>query len=153
MSNNESLVPINTGVEPIEAEFVKAKPEYNLKLNLERTKKYTETLLDMPAGEVIKLLDDQVQVKLLLINDQILKLTEEIDSEKSIRNKAALAMTMQTLAATAAEIARAAADFKKAIGVPLQSALPNAGDDTAKGPAEMDRAAFSKLYEQLSRKK
>lgn len=114
-------------IEPDEVIDPPALPMRSVNLRIERTRKYVQSVLDMPADEAFKLINDQVQTKLLLMGEQILKWLEILDAEPDYRKRLEASAHIQTMTNCIAQIAKARIDVMKASGIDMATMLPKNG--------------------------
>lgn len=122
------------------------------RLTIKRSKQYVQEILDMPADEAIKLLRDQVTTKLLLINDQILKWLEVLDTEQDWRKRTEAASHIQMLEKCAADVTSSKIGLDKALGMELLPHLPENALQVGEAPSEITPEAFQRLYEEETTK-
>ncbi len=114
-------------------------PAPMLALSLDRTKRYVRQILyKLTPEDALKLLNDQVTIKNLLINDQVIKLLEELEMAPDLRSKAAIAVQIQALTAAAVQITNNKIALDAALGAKLLPHLPEATAEPARKEMSID---------------
>lgn len=127
-------------------------PMRTVQLRLDRTKKYAQEILAMPAAEAMKLINEQAQLKLLLMGEQILKWIEILDGEVDYKRRLEASAHIQTMTNCIAMIAKARLDVMKAAGADMAALLPANGEPVENAIQEVTADEFMKRYADESRK-
>lgn len=136
-------------VHKVDAEHIPATPPIRrINLNVNRTKRIVQSVLDMDDEEANKLLKDQVTTKLLLINDIILYWIEVHEGSDEWNRKMLAARMIETMTGIASQITKSKIEIDKALGKHLEAFLPeNAPTIGDVADREMTPEEFAKFTE------
>lgn len=142
----------------VDAEFVPgengkdlpALPMRTVNLNLHTTKKYIESLMDMPAGEALEIIEKQITLKLMLINEQIIKWLEVLDGSSNWKERAEASHHIEVLTQATSRIAEQRQSLLKALGTGEGASLPENNPAPPIAPVEVSVDDFAKEYQLLN---
>jgi hypothetical protein len=105
---------------PLEGDYIPPNQPLNFgKLNLDRTAVYVEKLKSMSEREAMDFLNNGIKIKLMLLNDQILKQLEILDGSEDPRVRLVAISTIEKLTACASMITENKIKLDKSLGLQL----------------------------------